>query len=238
MYAWGQYYASQAAPPPPQLSPPPMSLNRSCTTTAVNGCACKSSWQYNGRNYSYCDDIYSNGTLACEVVKARRCFSCKTHSRQCIKNCAGTAELCKRPPATLLAAGNATSRAPPPPFPPSPPPMPPPPPPDNIPNACKVSSSGCACRSSWSILPQIEFYGQYCTFLTSPSNSTFFGCLVTSDCPTFLTDPFQNCDPALNASLCDGSGRRWSEQQARKKPSSPRPPAPPRQTQPSPPRLN
>ncbi|GIL49175.1 hypothetical protein Vafri_5648 [Volvox africanus] len=194
LYAWGQYYAQNAAPPPPQASPPPALLNNTCRSTAKSACPCKAAWQYNGIQYSYCDRTGSTNALTCEVQDPSTCADCPGSSSQCILLCAGTARVCKRPPAP-----NTRMPPPPPPRPPSPPPMPPPPPPRAIPSACKKARSGCDCRSTWS------FRGLYYSYCASPLDDGELWCQVSSSCSSFNnSSPYHKCAANLTESYCGG----------------------------------
>ncbi|GIL80393.1 hypothetical protein Vretifemale_9532, partial [Volvox reticuliferus] len=104
LYAWGQYYAAAAAAATTQLSvgsaSPPDVYDNNCTTTR-RGCPCKSSWSLNGTSYSFCDRVFNNDTLICEVLNATACASCTTLASKttCLAPCAGTPVMCKKPPA-------------------------------------------------------------------------------------------------------------------------------------------
>ncbi|GIL49156.1 hypothetical protein Vafri_5633 [Volvox africanus] len=215
LYAWGQYYARNAAPPPPVSSPPPEPYTNICKATRKN-CACKSSWSYNGNSYTYCDRIGNTNALYCEVLEPSSCPDCASLGSTCVLSCNGTAQLCKRPPAP-----GTSMPPPPPPRPPSPPPMPPPPPPRAVPTECLVSSSGCACRSTWS------YNGVYYSYCALPDTDTRLWCQVSSSCPTFdVSNPYQYCADGLTTSYC--GGRIYFS-------TTRIPPAPPPSLNPSPP---
>ncbi|EFJ45784.1 hypothetical protein VOLCADRAFT_93857 [Volvox carteri f. nagariensis] len=208
LYAWGQYYAQNAAPPPPQRSPPPVVVNNTCRSTAKSACPCKSEWQLGGNTYFYCDRTGTNNTLTCEVADPITCADC-TSQWQCILPCAA-----RLPP-------------PPPPRPPSPPPMPPPPPPRSVPSECMKSRTGCACRSTW------NYQGAFYSYCASPDGSENLWCQVSSSCPSFSNNQsYQNCLPGLNESYCGG---RVYFSSTRVPPRPPRPPLPPPDLRPRPP---
>ncbi|GIL49148.1 hypothetical protein Vafri_5628 [Volvox africanus] len=193
LYAWGQYYAQNAAPPPPQASPPPESYTHLCKATESR-CACKSVWSYDGNNYSYCDRILNSSNLWCEVLDSSSCAGCTAvSSPQCVLGCTGTPQICKVPPAP-----GTSMPPPPPPRSPSPPPFPPPPPPRSIPASCKISVTGCDCRSTWK-------YGiMFVSYCGSPNGSSPLWCQVTSSCPQYDSSPYQYCDSRLTVDYCGG----------------------------------
>ncbi|GFR51618.1 hypothetical protein Agub_g14044 [Astrephomene gubernaculifera] len=223
LYAWGQYYAQNAAPPPPMASPPPEYYNNICKASA-NNCACKSSWTYNGNTYSYCDRTGLTNFLTCEVADPSSCSDCT--STPCILSCTGTARQCKK----SLAPGT-TAPPPPPPRPPSPPPLPPPPPPRSVPAACQKASNGCDCRSSW------EFNGVFSSYCASPDGSSRLWCQVSSSCAFFdNTKPYVYCPASLNTSYCGGRVYFSNLRIPPVPPSPPNgPPAPPPNLNPRPP---
>ncbi|GIL80384.1 hypothetical protein Vretifemale_9487 [Volvox reticuliferus] len=192
LYAWGQYYAQNAAPPPPQASPPPESYTNICKATQSR-CPCKRSWSYGGNNYSYCDRISnSSNTLWCEVLDSSSCADCiAVEDPQCVLKCTGTAQICKVPPAP-----GTSMPPPPPPRPPSPPPFPPPPPPRSVPSSCKTSITGCDCRSTW------KYGSKFASYCGSPNGSSPLWCQVTSSCPQYDSAPYQYCDSSLTIDYC------------------------------------
>ncbi|GIL80359.1 hypothetical protein Vretimale_12138 [Volvox reticuliferus] len=217
LYAWGQYYAQNAAPPPPMASPPPELFNNTCRSTAKSACPCKAAWQLSGTWYSYCDRTGSTNALTCEVVDPSTCADCT--GSPCILACAGTARICKRPPAPTTKMP-----PPPPPRPPSPPPMPPPPPPRTIPSACKKARSGCDCRSTWS------FRGLYYSYCASPLGDGEFWCQVSSSCSFFNNSlPYHKCAANLTVAYCGGRVTFSTTRVA------PAPPSPPPSLYPQPP---
>ncbi|KXZ45546.1 hypothetical protein GPECTOR_53g132 [Gonium pectorale] len=190
LYAWGQYYAKTAPPPPPTASPPPESYNNICKVTSNSNCACKSSWTSGGVTYSYCDRIYSNNALGCEVQDPSSCADCS--GSPCVLPCSGTALQCKKPPAP-----GTNMPPPPPPRPPSPPPNPPPPPPRSVPDACKTASNGCACRSTW------QYNGVYVSYCASPDGDVRLWCQVSSSCSLFNpSNPYAYCATTLTVATC------------------------------------
>ncbi|GLI65837.1 hypothetical protein VaNZ11_009467 [Volvox africanus] len=225
LYAWGQYYAQNAAPPPPQASPPPESYTHLCKATESR-CACKSVWSYDGNNYSYCDRIFNSANLWCEVLDSSSCADCTAvSSPQCVLRCTGTSQICKVPPAP-----GTSMPPPPPPRSPSPPPFPPPPPPRSVPSSCKISVNGCDCRSTWK-------YGiMFVSYCGSPNGSSPLWCQVTSSCPQYDSSPYQYCDSRLTVDYCGGpvyiSTTRNSVM-----PEPPPPLSPPSPPSPSPPSL-
>ncbi|EFJ46466.1 hypothetical protein VOLCADRAFT_92962 [Volvox carteri f. nagariensis] len=129
LYAWGQYYASRAAPPPPRASPPPDVSMDICKVTSTD-CPCKSNWTFGGQSYSYCGQLSATSDqLWCEVQNYATCSACSNLSG-CILKCIdiATPTVCK-----IRPLSGSTAQPP-----PSPPPFPPPPPPVAIPDACKV----------------------------------------------------------------------------------------------------
>ncbi|GIL49093.1 hypothetical protein Vafri_5545 [Volvox africanus] len=223
LYAWGQYYAAMAAQVPVGSGSPPDAYDNSCTTTR-RGCPCKSSWSLNGTSYSFCDRISNNDTLFCEVLNATTCASCSALAAKgtCLGSCAGTPLMCKKPPAP-----GTRNPPPPPPRPPSPPPMPPPPPPLNVPPECKVSESGCRCRSMW----QID--GSFYSYCAIPSGAVQLQCQVEASCPSFNPlSPLQLCATNISNLGCSAGRIRiaTSVQPAPPSPPSPppKPPTPPR----------
>ncbi|GIL49150.1 hypothetical protein Vafri_5628 [Volvox africanus] len=221
LYAWGQYYAATAVPPPPQSSPPPSPWIDICKVSSTY-CPCKANWTYSGVQYSYCSYISTSpNRLWCEVDGY--CAFCGNLSR-CIMSCnvAATRTVCKLP----IAPGSSVP-PPPVPRPPSPPPNPPPPPPPAIPNACKVASNGCACRSTW-------YYGgkMYASYCSNPDGSTYLWCMVSPTCPTYVSSPYYRCASTLNASFCNSKVVYISS--TRIPPAPPPVPFPPRPPIPSP----
>ncbi|GIM14783.1 hypothetical protein Vretimale_17592 [Volvox reticuliferus] len=193
MYAWGQYYAAQAAYPPMQAMPPaPNVLDTLCKVTTTH-CPCKSSWGTGNESYSYCDG--GGTTLKCEVEDPSSCPSCRRATGQCILDCSVSALQCNKQPST------GVQPAPPPPLPPSPPPAPPPPPPSALPpKECMVTISNCSCRAYWSYKGTMF---SYCVDLPeglTPPNQLW--CIVTEDCPTFHSNPLQPCNPKATTFYC------------------------------------
>ncbi|GLI64573.1 hypothetical protein VaNZ11_007894 [Volvox africanus] len=220
MYAWGQYYAAQASYSPPQAMPPaPKMYDLMCKATKTS-CPCKSSWSVEGKSYSYCGGEIE--PLRCEVQDPRSCAGCKNVVGQCILTCGGTAQQCS----TSWSAG-APSAPPPPPFPPSPPPKPPPPPPRALPPSdCTVTVSNCSCRADWSYKSKLY---EYCADISLSSTRPHeLWCIVSEDCPTFRSNPLQECSPQVNTRYCSALPRP-SPVSPPHAPREPPPPANPRQ---------
>ncbi|GIL80303.1 hypothetical protein Vretimale_19789 [Volvox reticuliferus] len=232
LYTWGQYYAATAAPPSSPLPEEYMDICR----YSDSGCSCKSNWTYNGVQYSYCSQVTANSSsLMCEIENPATCTSCKGRS-SCIQKCNGnaTVQICDAP--TFPGYTAPPSPPPPPPRRPSPPPFPPPPPPLNVPDKCKVSISGCACRSTWSFkLSGYVFFTSYCT---NPDNGARFWCMVSPSCPTFSVQPYQDCSPELTKNSCPRQLVTFSTTRIPPSPlpSPPPPPPSPPSKPPRPPR--
>ncbi|GIL49096.1 hypothetical protein Vafri_5563 [Volvox africanus] len=206
MYAWGQYYAASAAPPPPLssgLSRTAADVPDICKVTS-NNCPCKKTWRMRNMQYSYCSRIETTSNvnqLWCEVEDCDSCIS-EGPFVNCFMPCSveATATICRSPRAPLWPM----MPPPPPPSPPSPrrqshPLAPPPPPPMDVPDACKVASNGCACRSTW-------YWGNrkwpYASFCSNPDGSSILWCQVTPTCPTYSIRPYEPCGSELTASYC------------------------------------
>ncbi|GIL49728.1 hypothetical protein Vafri_5993 [Volvox africanus] len=219
MYAWGQYYAAQAAYSPPQAVPPAPNMYDLTCKVASTSCPCKSSWSIGGKSYSYCDG--EREPLRCEVQDPSSCPGCDNVVGQCILVCGGTAQQCT----TTLSA------PPPPPFPPSPPPTPPPPPPRGLPPSdCMVTVSNCSCRAYWSYKSTLyEYCSDIYSYFTGPDQ---LWCIVSADCPTFRSNPLQECSPKVNTTYCSKL-RSPSPLLPPRAPLEPLPPSKP--DQPSPP---
>ncbi|KAG2501034.1 hypothetical protein HYH03_000853 [Edaphochlamys debaryana] len=139
LYAWGQHYAQNSQNLPqrqwPDLTETAPNVCRMTykSRASPSGCACKSSWTYGGKTYSYCARLPDDdqATVFCQVADTSSCAACS--GSFCVLGCQGTASVCDPLP--------GTQPPPSPPLPPSPPPMPPPPPPKDYPAECMAAPS-------------------------------------------------------------------------------------------------
>ncbi|EFJ40126.1 hypothetical protein VOLCADRAFT_100136 [Volvox carteri f. nagariensis] len=196
LYAWGQYYAKTGVPPSqaPGLqvlaASPPEPYMDVCKVTGT-GCACKSKWSYGSSSYSYCVQLDDKSSrLWCQVEDPATCSSCTNYQTACVMTCgaAATPTVCKTPPLPGAIS------------PPPPPPriqmrpLPPPPPPRAVPSACKPTSHHKRPRGA---IPQ--------THVIHPPpfcSRKACRCQTVPTCPSYFTDPYQWCSPALSASYC------------------------------------
>ncbi|GLI65831.1 hypothetical protein VaNZ11_009460, partial [Volvox africanus] len=170
---------------------------------SINNCPCKSSWSYAGQSYSGCGAILTTSDRLWCAVESSSCPSCSRNYyswQTCYQQCdwAATPQRCgvSLQPGTRLLPPLQPN----PPRPPSPPPAPPPPPPRAVPAACKVSSSGCPCRSTW--YQDGKGPASYCASL---NGSRSLWCQVTPACTDYATNPYQQCASSLTASQCRSS---------------------------------
>ncbi|GIM08080.1 hypothetical protein Vretimale_12092, partial [Volvox reticuliferus] len=98
----------------------------------------------------------------------------------------------------------------------------------NVPPECKISESGCRCRSMW----QVD--GSFYSYCAAPNGAVQLQCQVEASCPSFNPlSPWQLCAANLSITRCSGGRIRiaTSLQSAPPLPPSP-PPSPPRPPRP------